>query len=207
MVKDTVLYIVRHGESMGNLARRLQGQTDFPLSPLGEEQAALVARRLAGEPLTAVYASPLERACRTAQIIAAPHGLPVRTDSQLMEIKLGEMEDKEIDWLHETYPENMAFFENEPEKYLPPAGGESFSEVVARVSPAVDEITARHPGQAVAIVSHGCAIRSLILHCTGWQIDRLKELPKGKNTAVTKVLYNPQDGYRVEYMSNSSHLD
>lgn len=50
MVKDTVLYIVRHGESMGNLARRLQGQTDFPLSPLGEEQAALAAQRLAGNP-------------------------------------------------------------------------------------------------------------------------------------------------------------
>lgn len=206
MVKDTVLYIVRHGESMGNLARRLQGQTDFPLSPLGEEQAALAAQRLAGEPLSAVYASPLKRAHRTAQIIAACHGLPVRTDARLMEIRLGEMEDKEIDWLHETYPENMAFFENEPEKYLPPAGGESFPEVVARVSPAIDEIAACHPGQAVVIVSHGCAIRSLILHCKGWQIDRFKELPKGKNTAVTKVLYNSRDGYRVEYMSDSSHL-
>lgn len=72
MVKDTVLYIVRHGESMGNLARRLQGQTDFPLSPLGEEQAALAAQRLAGEPLSAVYASPLKRAHRTAQIDRSP---------------------------------------------------------------------------------------------------------------------------------------
>lgn len=73
-----------------------------------------------------MYASPLKRAHRTAQIIAACHGLPVRTDARLMEIRLGEMEDKEIDWLHETYLENMAFFENEPEKYLPLPVGKAF---------------------------------------------------------------------------------
>ena len=56
-----------------------------------------------------MYASPLKRAHRTAQIIAACHGLPVRTDARLMEIRLGRWRTKEIDWLHETYLENMAF--------------------------------------------------------------------------------------------------
>lgn len=207
MVKDTVLYIVRHGESMGNLSRHLQGRTDAPLSPHGEEQAALVAQRLKREPITAVYASPLKRARQTAEAIAALHGLPVVTDDRLMEINLGEMEDKEIDWLHETYPENMAYFDTEPEKYVPRPGGESFPDVVARISPAADEIAARHPGETVAIVSHGCATRSMFLHLKGWDIGRLKEFPKGKNTAVTKVLYNPEDGFRVEYMADSSHLE
>ena len=126
MVKDTVLYIVRHGESMGNLARRLQGQTDFPLSPLGEEQAALAAQRLAGEPLSAVYASPLKRAHRTAQIIAACHGLPVRTDARLMEIRLGEMEDKEIDWLHETTWKTWRFLRMSRRSISPLPVGKAF---------------------------------------------------------------------------------
>lgn len=207
MVKDTVLYIVRHGESMGNLSRHLQGRTNAPLSPHGKEQAALVAGRLEGEPVTAVYASPLQRAYETAKAIADRHHLPVQTDERFIELDLGEAEDKEIDWLEATYPENMAYFNREPEKYVPFAGGESFAQVAARTAPAADEIVARHPGETVVIVSHGCATRSLFLHFKGWGIDRLKEFPKGKNTAVTKVLYNPEDGYRVEYMADSSHLD
>ena len=84
------LYIVRHGESTGNLAGTLQGsRVDEPLSPRGVQQAEALAARLAGEPIDAVFASPMIRARQTAEILAAPHGLAIALDPDLVEFDWG----------------------------------------------------------------------------------------------------------------------
>jgi len=75
------LLIARHGQSTWNLEGRYQGHQDPPLSDLGRRQAHLLRVRLSREPLTAVYASDLERAWRTAEIIADEHRVPVHRDA------------------------------------------------------------------------------------------------------------------------------
>ena len=70
-------FFVRHGESVWNAARRVQGQSDVPLSAIGLAQAHEAAGRIAGQPVGAIFASPLQRARRTAEIINGTLGLPI----------------------------------------------------------------------------------------------------------------------------------
>ena len=86
------LILVRHGDTVAGSRQRYWGRTDVALSDRGLHQAECVAARLAGEPLAAVYASDLIRAARSAEIIAAPHGLPVTACPELREIDFGEIE-------------------------------------------------------------------------------------------------------------------
>ena len=85
MTMETVVYLVRHGETVDNALQIMQGQTHGCLNEKGREQARIVAERLAGEAFDAVVASDLQRAIQTAEIIAAPHGLPVVTTPLLRE--------------------------------------------------------------------------------------------------------------------------
>src|SRR5690349_15849943 len=83
------LFCVRHGETVYNMAGRIQGQFDSQLSPLGLRQCQAVAEALAIEAVDAVIASPLSRALQSAQVIADHLRLPVEVDPRLMEINAG----------------------------------------------------------------------------------------------------------------------
>ncbi len=95
------LIVVRHGETLYNVQSRYTGQSDIPLSALGEQQAAALGKRLAAEPLAAIAASDLQRARVTAQAIARYHKLPVQEDVDLREISFGT-------WEGATYDEIVA---------------------------------------------------------------------------------------------------
>jgi broad specificity phosphatase PhoE len=140
-----LLLLVRHGETEWNRTRRFQGHADPPLNETGRGQARALAAELAGERLEFVYASDLARARETAEIIAAPHGVPVVAEPDLREIDVGSwmgLTREEVDgreWDGETR--------------------EAHSE---RVLSAILEIAARHDGAApVLIVTHGGCIRRL----------------------------------------------
>jgi probable phosphoglycerate mutase len=103
-------FFVRHGESTWNAARRVQGQSDVPLSEAGLAQAHEAAARIAGQPVGALFASPLQRARRTAEIINAVLGLPMSLHDDLMEARLGVLEGKSYeaglgDWYKGVVPE------------------------------------------------------------------------------------------------------
>src|SRR5690625_4543857 len=99
MEKATLL-LVRHGQTAWNASGRVQGASDTPLDAVGREQARRVARRLASEPIAAVYASDLSRAAETARIIwehvnaAGPTSVRLRLCSELRELGYGEWEGK-----------------------------------------------------------------------------------------------------------------
>ena len=85
----TRIIFVRHGRTAWNAAERFRGIEDIPLDEVGEAQAAAVSKRLAQVHLDAAYASPLGRTIRTAEIIAAPHGLPVKPLRALIALNYG----------------------------------------------------------------------------------------------------------------------
>src|SRR5215831_9704928 len=98
-----ILYLVRHGESLFNHERRIQGQSDVELSPLGHRQSAAVAATFKDVSIDAIYASPLRRALETAQPIATQLGLEIRRDDRLKEINAGMFQGllwSEIEHLH-----------------------------------------------------------------------------------------------------------
>src|SRR5579864_5128475 len=87
------VYFVRHGENPANLTREFSYRlVDYPLTENGVRQAQETARYLRDRGITAVYASPLKRAMQTAQIIAAPLGLPVTVVESFREVNVGALE-------------------------------------------------------------------------------------------------------------------
>ena len=86
------LYLIRHGRVLGAERRRLIGHLDVPLSPEGEAEIRALARRLASVLLAAIYSSDLARARRSAELIAATHGLTPRVVPSFREMAMGRWE-------------------------------------------------------------------------------------------------------------------
>ena len=87
----TRLMLIRHGRSTWNAEGRIQGQADPPLDEMGREQARRLAERLHGEPIVALYTSPLLRARETAGIIGQALDVPVTPDERLKEYDVGDV--------------------------------------------------------------------------------------------------------------------
>lgn len=148
----TELYLVRHGETDWNAARRIQGRTDIPLNDAGRVQARQAAELLGRRRWDAVYASPLSRAHETAAIIADRLGLGEVTDvDALVERDYGAAEGMSFEQIQALYPEGVRA-----------PGQETRAEVAGRVVPALLALAERHPGERLVVVSHGGAIRSVL---------------------------------------------
>jgi len=149
----TELYLVRHGETDWNRQHRIQGLTDIPLNATGRKQARQAGRLLSRRTWDGIFASPLARATETAQIIANENGLgaplPV---AALVERNYGEAEGLNFIEIDRRYPDRSAV-----------PGQESREEVIERVVPALRDLAASHPGERLIVVSHGGAIRALLM--------------------------------------------
>lgn len=158
---ETVLYLVRHGETVDNAQQIMQGQTHGCLNEKGREQARMVAERLAGEAFDAVVASDLRRAVQTAEIIAAPHGLLVVTTPLLRERDWGGFTGRFIpDLKGEVWPDDI----------------ESEEALLARARTFLIYITATYPGKRVVAVGHGIinkAILAVYAGCTMREVQRM----------------------------------
>lgn len=201
----TTLLLLRHGETEWNLTGRWQGQAvDTPLTELGRQQVRIVAQRLRSYPIQAIYSSDLARAFETAQIVGEALGLPPIPEPGLRESDIGA-------WMGLTWPEIVARFPDEVAAMLAGedvrrGGGESFSELQARVGATAERIVARHPGQTVLLVSHGAALRSLVAHVLGASVRQMHRLAIGGNTALSIVEVNRFGWHLVTY-NDTSHLD
>ncbi len=158
----TQLVLVRHGVTAWNRDRRFQGQIDTPLSAEGIAQARRTGRRLAAEPVAALYSSDLARAHHTAQAIGAVLGLPVQPEPGLRERAYGVFEGRTHDEIRREHGElYRRWSAREPDFELP--GGETLRGFHGRVERTLLQLAARHPGQTVVLVTHGglldCAYR------------------------------------------------
>jgi broad specificity phosphatase PhoE len=161
------LMLIRHAESVGNAEARLQGHGDFPLSEKGLAQAALLARRLRGETIAALYASPLSRAHHTAQFVSEAVGLPIEPLPEMREYDFGEVSGLTWAEIREQYPELVAIQRQRNAEY-PPWPGEEGREVFReRVATALWGLAERHPDQTVAVVTHGGPVMVFCLSVLG----------------------------------------
>jgi uncharacterized phosphatase len=160
----TEIYLVRHGETDWNRARRIQGRTDIPLNQIGREQARRTARLLARRTWDAVFTSPLSRARETAQIIASELGLPDPEQvASLVERNYGDAEGLDFRQIEARYPERTDV-----------PGREARPDVAERVMRELRRIAESHPCESLVIVSHGGAIRAVLSEVgTTWSINRI----------------------------------
>ena len=153
-MSSTELLLIRHGETAWNAEHRIQGHLDIPLSATGIRQAALLAERLARETIVAVYSSELIRARLTAEPLAARLGLDIISDTRLRERSFGVFEGLTQDEIAARHPEGFRRWrERDPAWAIDE--GESGQQLIDRVLSALHDITLRHPGESVAVVTHG----------------------------------------------------
>jgi alpha-ribazole phosphatase len=162
----TTLLLVRHGETDWNRDGRWQGHANTPLNERGREQARALAAELDGEPIAAVYASDLDRAQQTAEVIAASRGLDVRTDPRLREIHFGGWEGLTTAEIEVRYPDQVARWRADDGSNAF-AGGETYAQMGERVVRALSEIAAAHPAETVVVILHGGPMRGVLAHAAG----------------------------------------
>ncbi len=176
----TRVYLIRHGATQLSSEDRFSGATDVDLSEEGRLQAEHLAKRLAGDKISAFYCSPMIRTVETAQIIARLHGMvPVQVDS-LREINHGHWEKMLRGDVEVQFPEEYAAWQTDPFTFAP-EGGESGLSVMARALPAIREIVVKHKDENVAVISHKATIRLVISSLLGFDArgyrDRLDQSP------------------------------
>lgn len=179
------LMLVRHGESEWNAQRRYQGQSDVPLSALGRRQAELVAERLAGQKIDAVYASDLQRAWETAGPIAEKNGLQVVSEPRLRELKFGVLEGLTFEEAEAQYPEMIAAWLEDFNR--PPEGAETIDVFNARCASLLEELKQNHDEQVVLLVAHGGSLSEILREVLGLSREKRWYLEM-ENTSLSEVL-------------------
>ena len=159
-------YFVRHGESEANLLNEFSNQdfTKHPLTENGRAQAAALAETLRAVKLTALYASPLLRAQQTAEILNAPHGLPIQTSRALVEHDAGELEGRSDPAAWDAYMNlfNAWIVQRDLDARI--EGGESFNDLRARFIPFIATLSDKYQGTDanIVLVAHGGIYHSML---------------------------------------------
>jgi broad specificity phosphatase PhoE len=156
------LLLARHGETQENKERRFMGQKDVPLNETGRAQAVELGEQVREEGIVALYCSPLSRARETAEIVGDMIGLEPRLDERLMEVAVGEWQDRLKDDLEREEPEQWAAFRAAGDDWRFP-GGESLGEQQERVIAALVDITQARELPAL-VVCHRGVIRAALAH-------------------------------------------
>jgi broad specificity phosphatase PhoE len=196
------LLLVRHGETEGNVSRRLQGADD-PLTDRGRRQAEEIAAHLSGrEDVAALYASPYRRAFDTARPIGEALGLEPEPRPALAELDVGDAAGYRFEAWIEEFPGEAERFRTEGVDYSWP-GGESGRDLAARTEGEIDRIIRAHGGEdgAVVVVSHGGALAWIIAHLLGepdgeWPYSYARL----ENCSVTEAEISPNGEGPAEFL-------
>lgn len=198
------LLVVRHGETAWSRERRFTGARDIPLVEDGLRQCEAVAAALGATPVAAVYASPLARARASAELIAGPHGLPVRIAPDFREMAFGEWEGLSREEVAARFPEAYDLWRRAPHR-LVLSSGDSLADVAARAERGVAELVAAHAGETIILVSHAIVLRLIVLQALGLAPERLWSVDASP-AGITEIEYEP--GWAtVNRMNTLSHLE
>jgi broad specificity phosphatase PhoE len=214
----TILWIVRHGESAGNVAReaalaarRLSTgidirDVDVPLSARGERQAAALGHWFKAQPAdqqpTMLLSSPYERAHRTAMILVSTAGfdhVPVYIDERLREKEFGVLDGLTGDGIMARQPEQATLRRFLGKFYHRPPGGESWTDVILRLRTLMDTVSHEYPGERLLIVAHSVVVlcfRYILEHLTETELLALDHGEEVANGSLTTYVLDPHRGRR-----------
>jgi broad specificity phosphatase PhoE len=222
----TVLWLVRHGESMGNLADaeahasgagRLEldvRDPDVDLSDTGRAQARALGRHLAGlredERPTVVLSSPFTRARRTAELAVEELGLPVRLDERLRERDFGAFDGMTGAGIREQYPEEARRRQLLGKFYYRPPGGESWADVALRIRTVLATEAPVLDGERALLVAHQAVIMVTRYVLEGLDEQQLMELDRHEqvaNASLTRYDADPGGGWVLRQFNHVGHIE
>jgi probable phosphoglycerate mutase len=202
----TRIIAVRHGETAWNVDTRIQGQLDIGLNDHGLWQADRVGHALAEEAIDHIYSSDLARAHTTAQAIARQAKPPrtVQLHPGLRERGFGTFEGETWADIAEKWPDESRRWKQRDPHFAPP-GGETPTQLLARVQATVDDIASRHAGEHIVLVAHGGVMDMLYRLATRQELHAPRTWHLG-NCAINRLLWTP-DGLSLVGWGDVRHLE
>jgi probable phosphoglycerate mutase len=213
------MWIVRHGESSGNVARDLadaaghsridiaERDVDVPLSDLGVQQSEALAQWFAEQPEAerpnVILSSPYRRSVQTAQIVAArlrtdsQDGAGIMLDERLREKEFGILDRLTRHGIQELYPDQAEFRRILGKFYHRPPAGESWCDVILRLRSALDTISLHHSQNHVLIVAHQVVVLCLRYIFEGLDEEEILRIDREgdvANCGVTEYAFSQAGG-------------
>ncbi len=196
----TVIYLTRHGQTVWNKERRLQGRADSPLTEEGLACAKALANRVETLALDCVVTSPIQRAYQTAEQLSGQ--CPLIVHEGLIEMSFGAYEGKVAQTL--DVPEEVwslqAVMAGNTTMRAP--GGETLQEVRERVRCAMDELIETYKGQTLLVVAHGITLKAIMYYFG--DTDAVRDV-MGQAT-LTKVIVDEAGKATIVFKNDSSHF-
>lgn len=199
------LILIRHGETVDNLRGIAQGWQDSELSPKGRAQVKSVAARLRTAGVSSLWSSTLPRAIATAEAIGRSAGIEPRALEDLREMHCGTWEGISFLEVRRGQPDVYRKWSTDPHEPCP--GGESYHDVLVRMRRAIDVIIAEVNGNdgAVAVVSHGTAIRVLASWLLGAPLESARHL--AQDNAAVNVFARRADRWVLHAWNDTAHCE
>lgn len=204
--ENTRIYVIRHGESVGNLHRICLGHTDLDITDLGMKQAEKTAEALSGIDFTAIYASDLIRAVHTAEPHAKMRDLDVNTSPDFRELYFGNWENASVLMLKEKFHEQFMIGWRQNFGTFTAPRGESVVAMAERMEEGLKRIAKEHRGENILLTSHAAAIRALWGKISGHAPSEwANAYPFPTNASYSVVEFDGERLIPISY-SNDSHL-
>lgn len=178
------IYLMRHGETDYNKAKRFYGSRDIPINPQGKKQAGQLKKVMKSIVVDKVYTSSLRRTYETASIVFEDRLIVLKKMSALNEKDFGEWEGLTADQIQACYPAEWSAWLASPFEATPPQA-EPFAVFQTRVWKTIDKLTAKHSQSRIAIIAHLGVLRLIYQRLVNqqvlfWDID----FPQGTVTCL-----------------------
>lgn len=198
----TRFIMIRHGQTEWNIGDRFRGRADIALNETGEDQARRTAVALAGEPFDVVYASPLRRTIRTAEIVAGTRAR-IASNQDLMDIDYGDWQGWTKEEAAQRAPELYAEWLKAPAQVRFP-NGERLNDVRERVMRSIEAWGERHDGKTVLLVTHDAVAKVAFCAMLGLDVGAFRQFEQD-NAAINR--FELKDGvYGIKTLNETAHL-
>ncbi|MBO5509620.1 MAG: histidine phosphatase family protein [Lachnospiraceae bacterium] len=191
------IYIVRHGETLWNKEKRLQGSVDIELSDYGRRVAAETGIGLKNTRIDRIYSSPLKRAYVTAELIRGDRDIPIITDNRLRELCFGMYEGGDFSALIRDETLTLRYFFKQPQLYVAPADGETLEALIARAGDfmreVIEPLAADKSNERVMIVAHGALNKAIMSYIKGHSLEHFWSGGLQSNCNVIIVDYSYEE--------------
>jgi len=195
------LILIRHGETLWNKEKKVQGLTDIALSDIGIMQAKRLALSLKDHPVETIYASPLKRACQTAEIINDYHRKEIMIHRELVEMDMGDFEGLSYQELMTRGSDFLKRWMTNPAELKMP-NGESLEELQDRAWSVMEKIIAK--AENALIVSHNFTIASILCRLRNISLSEFRSACVG--TASKTIIHFADGEAAIDILNDRSHL-
>lgn len=201
----TTIYLIRHGESLGNLEKRFLGHSDWDLTEKGKKQAEFAAGYFENIKVDAIYSSDLLRAYNTALPLSKRRGIDIIPDKNLREIFAGDWETVKFDDIATRFSAEWKIWSNAEGDKLRIPNGESIAELLERVYAAIEKIAIENEGKSVVIALHATPIRVFMNKVSGRELCDLSKTPWVANASVSTFSFDGKN-FTLEKGDDTAHL-